>query len=85
MAYHRTLDLFGEEVTTKKEGVADDLLQLYLQRLRKVFSFVAPPRLIRNTRQSPLYYLLWAGPNELGLKVAAHILAQGEKLGAKIR
>jgi three-Cys-motif partner protein len=85
VAYHRTLDLFGEEVTTKKEGVADDLLQLYLQRLRKVFSFVAPPRLIRNTRQSPLYYLLWAGPNELGLKVAAHILAQGEKLGAKIR
>lgn len=85
VAYHRTLDLFGEEVTTKKEGVAQDLLDLYLQRLRKLFPHVAPPRLIRNTRQSPLYFLLWAGPNQLGLRVAAHILAQGEKLSAKAR
>jgi three-Cys-motif partner protein len=85
VAYSRTRDLFGDEVTTKKEGVAHDLLELYLRRLRLIFPFVAPPRLIRNTRQAPLYYLLWAGPNKLGLKVAAYILAQGEKLGANTR
>lgn len=85
VAYRRTFDLFGEEITSKKEGVAQELLDLYLRRLSQVFPFVAPPRLIRNTRQSPLYYLLWAGPNRLGLKVAAHILAQGEKLSAKAR
>jgi hypothetical protein len=27
-------------------------------------------RLIRNTRASPLYYLIWAGPNATGLKGA---------------
>ena len=38
------------------------------------------PRLIRNTRNAPLYYLIWAGPNKLGLKGADYILSQGEKV-----
>lgn len=80
LAYRRDTDLFGNEVTTKKDGVAEGLLDLYLGRLRRIFPHVATPRLIRNTRKAPLYYLLWAGPNKLGLKGADYILSQGEKL-----
>lgn len=80
IAYNRDVDLFGTEVTSKKGGVAESLLNLYIRRLEGLFSFVAKPRLIRNTRGAPLYYLIWAGPNALGLKGADYILRQGEKV-----
>jgi len=83
MAYRRDTDLFGEEVTTKNGGVAEGLLNLYVTRLKSIFPYVATPRLIRNTRKAPLYYLIWAGPNKLGLKGADHILSQGETVGRK--
>lgn len=80
IAYSRQVDLFGTEVTTKKGDVSQRLLRLYLSRLKKLFPFVATPYLIRNTRNAPLYFLIWAGPNRLGLKGADHILSQGEKV-----
>lgn len=80
LAYRRDIDLFGNNVTTKNGGVAEGLLDLYLNKLKALFSHVATPRLIRNTRGAPLYYLIWAGPNKLGLKGAEYILAQGEKV-----
>lgn len=81
IAYSREADLFGNEVTTKYGDVASRLLELYLGRLKTLFPFVAKPHLIRNTRNAPLYYLIWAGPNKLGLKGAEYILRQGEKVG----
>lgn len=81
IAYSREVDLFGNEVTTKNGNVAERLLDLYVGRLKTVFPFVAKPRLIRNTINAPLYYLIWAGPNKLGLGPAEHILRQGEKVG----
>lgn len=80
VAYSRETDLFGNEVTKKNGGVAERLLDLYVRRLKDLFPHVAKPRLIRNTRKAPLYYLLWAGPNKLGLKGAEYILRQGEKV-----
>lgn len=80
LAYSRHLDLFGNEVVSKDGGVADKLLNLYIARLKLIFPFVATPRLVRNTRGAPLYYLIWAGPNKLGLKVADYILRQGERV-----
>jgi three-Cys-motif partner protein len=80
LAYRRDTDLFGDEVITKNGGVAEGLLDLYVGRLKEIFPHVATPRLIRNTRNAPLYYLLWAGPNKLGLKGADYILSQGEKV-----
>jgi len=32
------------------------------------------PRLIRNTKGGPLYYLIWAGPHPAGLPGANHIM-----------
>lgn len=83
IAYRKDTDLFGDEVISKNGGVAESLLNLYVGRLRKIFPHVATPRLIRNTRNAPLYYLIWAGPNELGLKVADKILKQGEKVARR--
>ncbi len=80
IAYTRELDLFGNEITTKNGNVAEKLLNLYVGRLKQLFPHVAKPHLIRNTRNSPLYYLIWAGPNKLGLKGADYILRQGEKV-----
>ena len=77
VAYDSGTDLFGE-VMIKKSGVPERLLELYIERLSALFPFVSSPRLIRNTRKAPLYYLIWAGPNRLGLKGAEHILGQGE-------
>lgn len=80
IAYSRETDLFGNEVTTKNGDVTERLLRFYLGRLRGLFRFIAKPRLIRNTRNAPLYYLIWAGPNKLGLRGADYILRQGERI-----
>lgn len=81
LAYHKASpDLFGYEVQTKNYGVADRLLDLYMSRLGSIFAHVATPRLIRNTKNVPLYYLIWAGPNERGYTGADYILSQGEKV-----
>ena len=80
VAYSSKTDLFGDEVTTENHEVAELLLGFYMGRLRRLFAHVATPRLIRNTRNAPLYYLIWAGPNRLGLTGAEYILGQGEKV-----
>lgn len=80
IAYDVNEDLFGQKIIRKQGDVADRLLDLYMRRLQAIFQYVAEPRLIRNTRNAPLYYLIWAGPNKLGLKGANYILRQGEKV-----
>lgn len=80
IAYASATDLFGETVVTKHGDVPSRLLAHYMVQLKQAFPCVATPRLIRNTRGSPLYYLIWAGPNRLGLKGADYILKQGEKI-----
>lgn len=85
VAYSVQSDLFGNESITKNSGVSEALLDLYIRRLKEIFPYVATPRLIRNTKRTPLYYLIWAGPNALGLKGADYILSQGEKVAKKVQ
>ncbi len=80
LAYKVEKNLFGQYTLTKYGDVSIRLLEFYMNRLKKIFQHVAQPRLILNTRKSPLYYLIWAGPNKLGLKVAEYILKQGQKV-----
>ena len=47
-----------------------------------IFVHVSPGRLIRNTQGGHLYYLVWAGPNGMGLKGAQHIHSKGDKMSA---
>ena len=85
IVYPKITDLFGETQTAKADGVSEMLLQLFMKRLRTIFPEVATPRLIRNTKNSPLYYLIWAGPHSKGLRGAEYILGHGEKLAKKNR
>lgn len=80
IAFSKTDDLFGEEVTSKHVDASERLLRLYLDRLEAIFGYVAVPSLVRNTKGSPLYYLLWASSNPRGKKIADHILGLGEKV-----
>ena len=64
----------------KRQDAIDRLLRFYTNNLRNVFGHVSEPKLIRNTRRAPLYYLLWAGPHPKGLEGANHILRMGERL-----
>ncbi len=75
--------LFGTDGFEKRPDYSERLLELYRARLRSAFGHVSTPRLIRNTRGAPLYYLLWAGPNKKGLEGADYILTMGERLSRR--
>lgn len=71
--------LFANSGYEKRLDYSQRLLELYRARLRSAFGHVSSPRLIRNRRGAPLYYLLWAGPNKKGLEGAEYILTMGER------
>jgi three-Cys-motif partner protein len=75
--------LFAVTGFTKRPDYLERLLELYRARLRSAFGQVSAPRLIRNTRGTPLYYLLWAGRNKKGLEGADYILTMGERLSRR--
>jgi three-Cys-motif partner protein len=56
------------------------LLRFYSKHLRDVFGHVSEPKLIRNTRNVPLYYLVWAGPHSKGREGANYVLSMGERV-----
>lgn len=78
--YHQPNGLFGSSGLEKRSDYRERLLDLYCSKLKAAFGHVSTPRLIRNTRGAPLYYLLWAGPHPKGLEGADHILRMGERL-----
>ena len=77
--YQQRSDLFGFGIEKRKDAGLR-LLEWYRCRLKEAFGFVSPPKLIRNTRGGHLYYLIWAGPNRLGLKGAHYILSKGDNV-----
>ncbi|MCP4043640.1 MAG: hypothetical protein GY731_17070 [Gammaproteobacteria bacterium] len=79
LLYKSQPGLFGDDIV-KLENSGQVLLEWYLERLKEQFGFVSPARVIRNTRGNPLYYLIHAGPNKTGAKIAKAILAQGTEL-----
>lgn len=79
LVYRETTDLFGTE-RSKSRDAQKRLLDFYVKKLGESFKHVAEPRVVRNTRRVPIYYMLWAGPHQLGHKIAEHILGKGERL-----
>jgi three-Cys-motif partner protein len=77
--YETQPQLFGEAIR-KRDDYRGNLLSLYRDRLKEAFGFVSQPKLIRNTRGTPLYHLLWAGPHRKGLEGANYILSMGENV-----
>lgn len=85
VVYPEHMTLFGDIEAPKADGVPDMLLELYVSRLKAIFPCVATPRLIRDTKQKPLYHLLWAGPHAKGKQGAEYILGYGKRLAKKRR
>lgn len=79
--YERRSDLL-ETVVCKRPDYIERLLERYRAQLRRAFGHVSEPKLIRNTKNSPLYCLLWAGPHRKGLQGANYILGIGERLAS---
>jgi three-Cys-motif partner protein len=87
-AYKEGPGLFAEIIPDnqsieKRSDAKDRLLSFYKRHLKEAFGHVSEPKLIRNTRGHPLYYLIWAGHHPKGVEVANHILAMGEGGGRR--
>ena len=78
LLYESEPGLFGEN-TTKIQKAGDVLVRWYRNRLQEVFGYVSSAREIRNSRGRPLYYLIFAGPNQTGAKIANDVLSQGAR------
>ena len=76
--YSRRQDMFGNNIS-KVQKSGDVLVKWYCNRLKQVFGYVSSAREICNTKGKPLYYLIFAGPNQIGSKIANEILQQGAR------
>lgn len=76
-AYENKDSLFGQD-QVKRPDCAARLLSLYCEQLKGAFGNVSRPSLVRNTRGTGLYYLIWASGHHRGLRIANHILTMGE-------
>jgi three-Cys-motif partner protein len=58
----------------KRPDAGERLLKWYRERLKRAFGHVSTARLITNSKGGHLYYLVFAGPNATGAKIANHVL-----------
>jgi hypothetical protein len=67
------MDFIGGEDLTKQDNA--DLVMAYCDRLREVagFGFVATPLPMRNSVNAVVYFLIYAGPNQIGWKIVQDI------------
>lgn len=78
--YETQPGLFGD-VEEKLAGSGNRLVTWYRDRLRAAFGHVSAPHLVRNSRGGHLYYLIHAGPNATGARIASDVLGD-ERVGS---
>jgi len=78
IVYERPDDLFNERTPRKYDDAGTRLVRWYSERLRSAFGYVSAPRLFTNSQGGHLYYLIHAGPNKTGSKIANHVLKKGQ-------
>jgi three-Cys-motif partner protein len=76
--YPQSPSLFGPE-PKKVHDSEQRLVEWYCGRLKKAFGYVSKPYLIVNSHGGHLYFLIFAGPNPTGAKIASHVLSGGFK------
>ena len=81
-AYEETTHLLGRRVT-KSRTVRYGCWTGIEPGLKFAFGHVSEAQLITSTRGLRLYYLVWAGPHEAGLKGADYILTMKKRGGPK--
>ena len=80
IAYESKKDLFDEKTLAKSKQARSKLLDFYHSRLKDAFGHTVDPSLVKNSKDLPLYYLLWASSNPRGKAIAKHIMKFGEQL-----
>ena len=78
LLYQKHEGLFGESVV-KDTNAGDTLVRWYRKRLKEAFGYVSSAREIQNQIGRPLYYLIFAGPNKTGARIANNVLKQGAR------
>ena len=78
LMYEKYMGLFGEDVE-KSSGAADKLVKWYRSRLKDIFGHVSVAREVQTQAGRPLYYLIFAGPNRAGVRIANDVLKQGAR------
>ncbi len=81
---YTTEGLFGPQVGKAKDS-GQLLVSWYRDRLKAAFGYASTAYLVTATNGHPLYYLVHAGPNETGSKIASHVLAGGTAVPGKRR
>ncbi|MBU2037117.1 three-Cys-motif partner protein TcmP [Patescibacteria group bacterium] len=83
IVYSTVLTLFG---TAKMKNCIDskELSNYFVQRLKLVFGHVSRPLIMRNSKNSPLYCLIYAGHNKIAKNIIESIFGHFEKLNSGI-
>jgi three-Cys-motif partner protein len=63
----------------KRSDAGERLLRWYRERLKSAFGHVSTARLITNSNGGHLYYLVFAGPNPTGAKIASYVLGPARR------
>ncbi len=67
--------LFGEEKTVIKDADFAKIIDFFVGRLKTIFAGVAEnPKLLRNSKNNPIYLLCFASGNSRGAKAAIKLL-----------
>jgi len=70
--------LFGDKTKLSKiEQPTQRIAELYAERLRELFKYVAEPKVLRNSRKVPIYHFVFASNNEKAVKIANDIIGKG--------
>lgn len=77
--YQEVTDLLGIHIEKIKQ-TGKDLGLLFQKRLEQVFQHVTFPIVMKNSKEAPLYCLIFAGHNQNGKKIAEYIFKRFEEL-----
>lgn len=78
--YEEVPTLFGNVEMKISRTTGKKLGQLFKKRLLEVFPYVADPLVMTNSRNAPLYCLIFAGFNATAIKIVQDIFGRYEKL-----
>ena len=79
--YEEVPTLFGPVETKIHRTTGKRLGRLFKRRLEQVFPHVTTPLVMTNSRNAPLYCLMFAGHNSTGAKLVREIFQRFAKLG----
>jgi three-Cys-motif partner protein len=78
--YEEERTLFGPQTVRIKQS-GKELGERFQKRLKEIFPHCTVPVLMTNSKNAPLYCLVFAGHNETGVKIANNIFGKFVKMG----